>query len=189
MRPVTFMCAILKVVGSALAIFALAASNWASANDFSAYVNADGKISLPQGFRSSFVHLGSWFAPEGDASGFHDVYMDASSVTYYQEHGRFRDGAIMVKEVRAHTEGAYTTGDKVAYANATVKLWFVMVKDREGRFAENTNWGNGWGWALFKPGQSGNRSTHFRTDCLGCHVPAQKTDWVYVEAYPTLTTQ
>ena len=115
------------------------------------------------------------------------TFTDVSSVTYYQEHGRFRDGAIMVKE-GAHSEGAYRPVTRWR-TPMTVKLWFVMVKDREGRFAENANWGNGWGWALFKPGQSGNRSTHFRTDCLGCHVPAQKTDWVYVEAYPTLTRQ
>jgi hypothetical protein len=41
-----------------------------------------------------------------------------------------------------------------------------------------------------KPGnRSQNVSTNFRTDCLGCHVPAKDTDWIYTEAYPTLTAQ
>ncbi len=43
---------------------------------FSPYVDDAGAISFPQGFRTSMVHLGSWFVPEGDASGFHDVYTE-----------------------------------------------------------------------------------------------------------------
>jgi hypothetical protein len=26
----------------------------------------------------------------------------------------------------------------------------------------------------------------YREECLGCRVPAQGTDWVYVEGYPPL---
>jgi hypothetical protein len=33
--------------------------------DFSPYVDGQGNISFPTGFRSSMVHLGSWFVPEG----------------------------------------------------------------------------------------------------------------------------
>ena len=62
-----------------------------------------------------------------------------------------------------------------------------MVKDSENRFAENPIWGDGWGWALFKPDDKGkNVSRDYKVDCLGCHIPAKDTDWVYTEAYPTL---
>jgi hypothetical protein len=40
---------------------------------FSPYVDASGNISLPDDFRTTMVHLGSWFVPEGGASGFQGV--------------------------------------------------------------------------------------------------------------------
>ena len=63
-----------------------------------------------------------------------------------------------------------------------------MIKDTEGRFAGNPLWGEGWGWALFQTDdRTVNVATAYTTDCLGCHVPARANDWIYVEAYPTLT--
>jgi hypothetical protein len=156
-------------------------------DQFSPYVSADGSIERPTNFRTEFVHMGSWFVPEGDASGFHDVYTQQSTVEAFRETGQFPDGAVLVKELRAATAGNYTTGSNVTYANDQLKQWFVMVKDAKGRFPDNPLWGRGWGWALFKPdAPSKNVATNYQTDCLGCHVPAQSRDWVYSEAYPTL---
>ncbi len=28
--------------------------------------------------------------------------------------------------------------------------------------------------------------SHFQKDCIGCHVPAKNTGWVYIQGYPTL---
>ena len=59
-------------------------------------------------------------------------------------------------------------------------------------FDETESWwvhaqGYTWGWARFDAGDTGrNASSNFRADCLGCHIPAQNTDWIYVEGYPTL---
>jgi Cytochrome P460 len=40
-------------------------------------------------------------------------------------------------------------------------------------------WGDGWGWSWFDSGNpTKTTSTDFRDDCLGCHVPAQATDWI-----------
>ncbi len=154
----------------------------------SAHVDDSGTIQFPEDFRASMVHLGSWFVPEGDASGFHDVYTEAGSVAAYRRTGRFPDGATIVKELRASASGSYTTGSNVRFATEEIKQWFVMVKDDAGRFEGNPNWGDGWGWALFKTdAPETNVSTDYRADCLGCHVPAQQTDWIYAEAYPTLT--
>ncbi len=169
-----------------IASFLLVANDHISTNS----VNEKGEISLPSDFRSSMSHLGSWFVPEGGASGFHDVYTEQSTVDHYRETGEFPDGAVLVKELRAASKGDYTTGAGVAYANDQIKQWFVMVKDTEGRFAGTGNWGDGWGWALFKPDDpSKNVSTDYKTDCLGCHVPVKDKDWVYTEAYPTLATK
>ena len=156
------------------------------AGEFSPYVNQDGDISLPDDFRTTFAHLGSWFVPQGDASGFHDVYAQPGSVKAYKTTGAFPDGTVIVKELRAHSSGNFTTGSNVSYANEQLKQWFVMVKDSQGRFEENPSWGDGWGWALFKPDDvSTNQSKDYKADCLGCHVPAKNTDWVYTQAYPT----
>ena len=51
---------------------------------FSTYVDKDGNISLPADFRKNMVHLGSWFVPEGEASGFHDVYSKPITVEAYR---------------------------------------------------------------------------------------------------------
>lgn len=134
------------------------------------------------------THPGSWFVADGGASGFHDVYTEAASVEAYRKTGEFPDGATLVKELRAHETGKYTTGDEVSLATSSLKQWFVMVKDTEGRFSDNALWGDGWGWALFKPDDSSvNVAADYKTDCLGCHVPAKDTDLVYIQGYPTLT--
>ena len=155
-------------------------------SDFSAYVDNDGNISLPKDFRLTMVHLGSWFVPEGGASGFHDVYTEAETVKVYRQTGKFPDGATLIKELRADHKADYTTGANVSAATQ-IKQWFVMIKDSKGRFKNNPVWGNGWGWALIKTDNPMiNVATDFKTDCLGCHVPAKINDWVYIEGYPTL---
>lgn len=159
-----------------------------AADDFSPYVDKKGNISLPDDFRLKMIHLGSWFVAEGGASGFHDVYTEAATAEAYRESGAFPDGATLVKELRAHETGKYTTGDAVSRATDGLKQWFVMIKDSEGRFPDNAVWGDGWGWALFKTTDTGvNAASDYKADCLGCHVPAQETDWIYIEGYPTLT--
>jgi len=141
---------------------------------FSPNVDEEGNISLPEDFRLNMVHLGSWFVADGDASGFHDVYTEASTVEAYRETGEFPDGATLVKELRAHETGAFTTGQDVSFATSGLKQWFVMVKDTEGRFPDNKLWGDGWGWGLYKTDDSSvQAASDYKEDCLGCHVPAQ----------------
>ncbi|MBE1273828.1 cytochrome P460 family protein [Enterovibrio baiacu] len=154
---------------------------------FSGLVDADGNIAFPEGFRTSMVHLGSWFVPDGGASGFHGVYTEKETVEAFRKTGKFPDGATLVKELRAHASGDFTTGAGVNYETGNLKQWFVMVKDTEGRFQDSGVWGDGWGWALFKPDNLGvNVSSDYKTDCLGCHIPAKDKDWIYTEAYPIL---
>ncbi|KXF83550.1 cytochrome P460 family protein [Enterovibrio coralii] len=168
---------------SSLVVFSATAEEAA----FSPYVTANGEISFPENFRDKMMHLGSWFVPAGGASGFHGVYTEPASVEAFRKNGQFPDGATIVKELRAHATGDFTTGTGVSYETAELKQWFVMIKDSENRFSDSKIWGDGWGWALFKPGElSTNASTNYQTDCLGCHVPAKETDWIYTQAYPVL---
>lgn len=167
--------------------FGLVVSPLSAEDGFSPYVDDKGNISLPDDFRISMVHLGSWFVPDGGASGFHDVYTERATVEAYRKTGKFPDGATLVKELRASKAGDYSTGMGVSHATDALKQWFVMVKDEKGRFADNKSWGDGWGWGLYKTDdKTVNASADYKADCLGCHVPAKATDWVYTEAYPTL---
>ncbi len=160
---------------------------------FSPYVDSEGGISLPEDFRENWEFLGAWVVPElpdgkkTDGYGFHDVFASPGTAEAYKNgNDKFKDGTVLIKEIRSIKSGAYTTGPKVFYANDKI-LWFVMIKDQHGRFAKNANWGDGWGWALFMADDpSKNVSTDYKKDCLGCHIPAKKTGWVYTEAYPTL---
>ena len=151
---------------------------------FSPWVDAKGDISLPEGFRKDWAHLGSWSL----ADGFHDVYTETEHIEGYLKTGTFPDGTVLVKEVRGVESGARTTG-QAQWAGDIVQ-WFVMVKDSQNRFPDNPLWGDGWGWALFKPDQpQGQLAMSYRADCMACHIPAAQTDRVYVEAYPTLSNE
>jgi Cytochrome P460 len=181
-KPKTLMILIASIV---LPVHQTAAEN----SDFSPYVNASGAISFPGDFRINMTHLGSWYVPEGEASGFHDVYTESESVLHYRKHGEFPDGATVVKELRHAKSDDYTTGSNVSHATAEIKQWFVMIKDTKGRFRDNAIWGDGWGWALFQTvDKNKNIAKNYTKDCLDCHVPAKETDWIYVEGYPTLTS-
>lgn len=162
-----------------------------AAEKFSPIVDEEGAISFPHDFRTTLTHLGSWFVPSGGASGFHDVYTEKESVEAYRKTGKFPDGATIVKELRASVAGNYTTGEGVSHSTDGLKQWFVMVKDSQNRFeGDNPLWGEGWGWALFKPDDiNTNAAADYKTDCLGCHVPAKDNDWLYTEAYPILNEQ
>ena len=150
-------------------------------------VGADGSISLPESYQTEMAHLGSWYVPEGDAAGFHHVYTEPETIEAYQKTGEFPDGAVLVKELRSANTGDFTTGAGVKFDSGSSLQTFVMVKDSKGRYEDNPLWGNGWGWALFRPDSAGqNVATDYQKDCLGCHVPAQNTDWVFVEGYPVL---
>ena len=155
---------------------------------FSPYVAANGTISLPPDFRE-WVHLGTWSIAgddeEGGADGFHNVYTQPETIVSYRRTGKFPDGAVLVKELFETETGDMTTG-RVSWAKR-VSGWFVMIKDRQGRFKGNPLWGDGWGWALFDADDPATTVTEdYKSDCIPCHVPAEKDDWVYVRGYPVL---
>ncbi len=153
---------------------------------FTTYVDAKGNITLPKNFATDWTFMGTWaVAEDGKVADVHNVYAPKEVIERYRETGDFDDGAVVVKEVR-HARGAeHTTGQ--AYWAEGVKVWFVMVRDKVGRFPGNPLWGDGWGWALFNGDNPEKQTaTDYKTDCLGCHVPAQQTNWFYVYAYPLL---
>ena len=179
-------------------IIAFAATPFAGGNpeSFSPFVDSKGAIQLPPDFRASWVHLGSRVVTSQTAAGsglgqanpgtgFHDVYTQPESLQAYRKNGTWPDGGILLMEVRSITWDDLPTGHVIAEGEPV--KWFAMVKDSKGRFPGNTNWGDGWGWALFTAGAlKRNISTDYRNDCLRCHEVAKTTDWVFIQGYPAL---
>jgi len=172
-----------------MAFFIGPAFGQTASDTFSTIVSGDGTISIPENYREDMVFIGTWGIEGGEGeitSGFHNVYTSRDVVDHYQETGEFPDGAVLVKELLGAVSGRKTTGP-ISWGT-DITGWFVMVKDREGRFPDNALWGNGWGWSLFNADDPANTvTTNFRVDCLGCHIPAKKDDWIFMEGYPLLT--
>lgn len=159
-------------------------------DSFSPYVDSEGNITRPTDFREKWTYLGSWVHPEDSESGMHNVYVEPGVAEKYKANGgKFPDGAVLIKEVLSEGSQDMTTGKGVLHGKDPV-LWFVMVKDGKGRFKDNPKWGDGWGWAQFlADNPSKDVSTGYKKDCLGCHIPAKQTDWVYTYGYPILNSK
>ena len=150
--------------------------------------DAAGNLHVPEAYRTTYQSLGSWAVSADQQRGskeLHLVYASPGTVAAYSRDGHFPDGTVLVKEVYEAATKPMTTGT-VSHAD-TLKGWFVMVKDSNGRHAGNKLWGEGWGWSWFDAANPvKTTSKDFRTDCLGCHIPAKATDWIYVSGYPGL---
>lgn len=153
-----------------------------------AVADANGNLHVPDAYHTTYQSLGSWAVAANQGQGskeLHVVYASPGAIAAYRKDGRFPDGAVLVKEVFQAATGPMTTGT-VSHAE-TLKGWFVMMKDSDGRHPGNKLWGNGWGWSWFDAANpSTTTSTDYKTDCLPCHIPARATDWVYVGGYPPL---
>lgn len=151
-------------------------------------VDKNGNISKPENVRDSYQSLGAYVVLDPKGNQMHMTYATPGSAEAYRKTGKFPDGTVLVKEVFGTDHAQMTTGD--AHWASGTKVWFVLIKDEKGRFAGNPLWGNGWGWALFKADAPDKQvATDYKKDCLGCHIPARSTDWIYVKGYPVLTSK
>jgi Cytochrome P460 len=151
-------------------------------------VDPNGQLRVPTDYRERFQYLGTWAVAAEKAPGsqqLHVVYASPGTRNAFRRSGQFPAGAILVKEVYSANAAAMTTG--TVSREQDLKGWFVMVKDSEGGHPGNPLWGDGWGWSWFDADQPiKSTSTDYRKDCLGCHVPAKSTDWIYTQGYPSL---
>jgi len=149
-------------------------------------VDGAGNMHVPKEYRTTYEFLGSWsVAGDKGAKEMHVVYGSPGTAAAYQTTGEFPEGSILVKEVYAAATSEMTTG--TVSHQQSLKGWFMMVKDGKNSHPDNKLWGNGWGWSWFDAGDPvKTTSTDFRSDCLGCHIPAKATDWIYVQGYPGL---
>jgi hypothetical protein len=153
--------------------------------------DAKGDLHVPDDYRSKYRFIGSWAVAADDKGSkeIHSVYASPGAVEGYLKTGHFQDGAVLVKEVFEAKTGEMTTGT-VSHAD-NIKGWFVMVRDSKNvAHPGNPLWGDGWGWSWFDYGNTTKTtSTDYHNDCMGCHVPATPTDFIYVQGYPSLKRQ
>lgn len=150
-------------------------------------VDKAGTIRKPTDFRDRYPVLGTFFVLDPKGNEMHATHASPGAAEYYRKNGKFADGTLLLKEVFGTNHAQMTTGD-AHWATAT-KVWFIMVKDEKGRYPGNPLWGDGWGWALYNSDAPDKQiATDYKKDCLGCHVPAKATDWVYVQGYPVLSS-
>jgi hypothetical protein len=189
--------AIIAVAGNAQ-MSSLAANDKFKAE---AVADTNGNLRVPDAYRTTYEFLGTWAVAADQGQGskeLHVVYASPRTITAYRKDGHFPDGAVLVKEVHRAATGQMTTGT-ISRAESLLG-WFVMVKDSRSRYASNQPlWGDGWGWSWFDaanpstpspnlplPGGGVATSTDYRDNCKSCHLPAQATEFIYVDGYPPL---
>ena len=151
-------------------------------------VDKAGNIRKPADYRDHYQSLGTWAVVDPKGNQLHVVYASPGAAEYYRKNGKFGDGTVLVKEVFGTDHAQMTTGD--AYRASAMIQWFVMIKDEKGRYSNNPLWGDGWGWALFKPDAPEKQvATDYKKDCINCHIPAKSTGWTYVQGYPVLKSK
>ncbi len=172
-----------------LAAYQQARSQTASSHGGFDLVDKTGNIRKPAGYRDLYQALGTFEVVDlKDDHELHYTYATPGTAEHYRKTGKFADGTVLVKEVFAADHAQLTTGD--AHWAAKTKVWFIMIKDDKGRYPGNPLWGDGWGWALYKSDAPDKQvATDFKKDCLGCHIPAHATDWVYIQGYPGLAAK
>ena len=151
-------------------------------------VDAKGSISVPDDYRTVYEFIGTWAVttdPAKPPQEMHSVYASPGTIEAYRRDGKFPHDSVLIKEVADVVTEPLTTG--LASRADGFKGWFVMVKDDRARFAGHPLWGDGWGWAWFDASSPRKTTTtHYKNDCVACHSPARKTDWVFIDGYPPL---
>jgi hypothetical protein len=155
----------------------------------------DGKLVLPSGFRK-WVFVGGPITPNALNNGkapfpeFHSVYIELDNLRYYQSHGKFPEGTVLVKELTLTQTGKYPDGslDSAAgrgYYPSALHGLDVMVKD-SNRFRDT----NDWGFFTFghqAPPYQPTAKAMSKAECASCHIAGvSKTDMVWVQYYPLL---
>lgn len=160
----------------------------AEINPYADLVDNDGNMFLPADLLTHWELVGMNGLMAEDKSSIvslHSVFTQPEAAAYYRQNGEFADGTVLIKEIRNASMTTGTTGF-VGYSD-DVDVWFMMVKDTQGRFEGNADWGSGWGWALFNgDDMTTNTSRGWEQECMGCHLPVKEQDWVHSSHYPGL---
>ena len=124
---------------------------------------------------------------------FHSVYIEPENLRFYQKHGNFPEGTVIVKELALTQPGKYPDGslDSASgrgYFPSALHGLDVMVKDSK-RFGTTNNWGF-FTFGHHAPPYEPAANVMSSTECAYCHVAGvAKTDMVWVQFYPLLSAE
>ncbi len=151
--------------------------------------NEAGELLLPQDYRE-WIMVGTQVTPnemnEGNApfAEIRTVYLDPDSYAHWKKTGKFRDGAMTVKELISVGEregpgsgNGYFMGDYIGLE--------ASVKDSKRFTNEPGNWAY---YIFYVPGMpmitaAKNLPTE---ECAACHKSNAKDDLVFTQFYPVL---
>jgi hypothetical protein len=144
----------------------------------------------PVDYRGDWVQLGTFsIADDTAAAGakeLHVVYIAKENLRHYHATGRFAEGTMLIKDVRAAKTETLTTGT-TSYAGDLLGRFVMVKRASNGSSAGSPRFGDGWAWAFFEGSETQRTVTRdYRADCLSCHEPARSSDLVYVQGYPVL---
>jgi hypothetical protein len=120
---------------------------------------------------------------DGEASfpEFHNTYMDPESFAYVEEHGTYRDGTVIVKELLAVGSKEQSSGK--GYFQGDFSGLEISVKDSKKYPNEPGN------WAYFSFGHKyplkAEAAKNGAASCNSCHEQ-NATNFVFSGVYPVL---
>ncbi len=149
----------------------------------------DGKLARPRGYRR-WIYIGAPLTPNDMNNGkaafpeFHSVYIDPVSYDHYKQHGVWRDGTVVVKELVS--VGTKSSSSGAGYFMGEFLGVEVALKD-EKRFPDEPGH---WGYFRFtdeKGGPPHQRAEQMPTAaCATCHAATAAEDLVFTQHYPVL---
>lgn len=146
----------------------------------------EGKAKQPVGYRK-WVFIGAPVTPndmndnEASFPEFHNTYMDPESFAYVEEHGEYRDGTIIVKELLAVGSKEKSSGK--GYFQGDFTGLEISIKDSKKYPNEPGN------WAYFSFGHKyplkAEAAKNGAASCNSCHEK-NATNFVFSDVYPVL---
>ncbi|MEW7290186.1 cytochrome P460 family protein [Aquimarina sp. 2304DJ70-9] len=148
-----------------------------------------GELVRPTDYRS-WVYVGTPLTPNDMNNGkaafpeFHNVYIDPVSYDYWKEHGTWRDGTILVKELVSVGTKAAVSGN--GYFMGEFIGLEATIKSSEHFANEPGNWAY-YSFTNPKGENLKDKAIPFKTkDCNACHAASAKDDFVFTQHYPVL---
>jgi len=192
-RRATLVLSLVVMVGS------LAICHSGAAQSPAAKFANDGNLIRPEGYRE-WILVGTPLTPNDMNNGkapfpeFHHVYIDPGSWQHYKKTGKFRDGAMLVKELISVGSKAAVSGS--GYFMGEFIGLEATVKDAKRFPKEPGNWAyfsfTGGGSPMMNPegkhdGSLKDQAPAFPTAaCAACHAAAAAEDMVFSQYYPVL---
>ena len=149
----------------------------------------NGELDRPVGYRE-WIYVGTPLTPNDLNDGkaafpeFHNVYIDPKSWAHWKDHGEFRDGTILIKELVAVGSKAAVSGN--GYFQGDFIGLEATIKSKKHFPGEPGN------WAYFSF-STPDHKTLTKTakafpaeSCNACHQAAAADDWVFTQYYPVL---